>query len=269
MSFKLIAIDLDGTIVDVNNVVSPKIIEVLNKCHQRGIEIIVVTGRSLFNALTLLKKYQLDSIVNMILATNGSVTHDVAQNKLIDFKVIPYSLLDKLHQWTKDLNLSLVLTPISAKKSSYYIGHRPGKKEIDFFLNELLPITLPTLRKTEISSGIVLGDIDNIQKFATMVKKETSLQIVAGSVHSIQFSNSNKGSSLLQITIMKKIEINQVLVLGDSPNDIPMFKIFPHSVAMGNAFGGAKKYAAHVTETIENNGAAKAIEKMILADKFE
>ena len=77
-------------------------------------------------------------------------------------------------------------------------------------------------------------------------------------------ANKKKGLQKLLGKLEKKIEIKDVMTIGDENNDIEMLEFAGIGVAMGNAKQHIKDKADYVTDTNENDGVAKAIEKLIL-----
>ncbi len=72
-----------------------------------------------------------------------------------------------------------------------------------------------------------------------------------------------KGVAVTECCKDLNIELKNVIAIGDSFNDIPMFKVVGHSVVMGNASDKVKKYADEIVDTNDNFGAAKFFEKLV------
>ena len=76
----------------------------------------------------------------------------------------------------------------------------------------------------------------------------------------------DKGSAVKRIAARLGVPIDEVAVIGDMANDLPMFDVAPHRIAMGNAIDDLKRKATYVTDTNENSGFARAVDHYILAD---
>ena len=74
----------------------------------------------------------------------------------------------------------------------------------------------------------------------------------------------SKGESLCNVVDYLGIDLSQVIAIGDSFNDLPVFQIAGLSIAMGNASDSLKELADWVAPSVENDGVAVAIEKFIL-----
>ena len=75
--------------------------------------------------------------------------------------------------------------------------------------------------------------------------------------------NNNKGTGLKKLAEKLGIKQEEVMAIGDGNNDIEMLKFAGVGVAMGNGTKMAKDAANYITDTNENNGVAKAIEKFL------
>ena len=73
----------------------------------------------------------------------------------------------------------------------------------------------------------------------------------------------NKGSGLKFLAETLGISPDEIMAIGDNNNDLTMLEYAVHSVAMGNSDDSIKKIARYVTDTNDNDGAAKAIERII------
>jgi Predicted hydrolases of the HAD superfamily len=73
----------------------------------------------------------------------------------------------------------------------------------------------------------------------------------------------NKGSGLTKLTTILNIKTEEVMVFGDEQNDLPMFDFAGTAICMGNGSDLAKAHADYVTDTNDNDGIAKALDKFI------
>lgn len=98
-----------------------------------------------------------------------------------------------------------------------------------------------------------------------------SLSIVqsASFIIEISPSSANKGSTIKLLSDYFNIDKNQVMAFGDYNNDIEMLKQAGYSFAMGNANEEIKKIAKYETDTNNNNGIGKAINKYIFNNKYD
>ena len=101
--YKLIAIDLDGTMLDTYGEISQKTKRVLNKAMQKGAKVIIASGRTIDSIKTIAEEISSDKY---IIAGNGSIIYDIKQNNVIYEKYIPKSKALNLTQICEDNSIS-------------------------------------------------------------------------------------------------------------------------------------------------------------------
>ena len=77
-------------------------------------------------------------------------------------------------------------------------------------------------------------------------------------------AKSDKGYAVTRIAAVLGVPIDEVAVIGDMANDLPMFDVAPHRIAMGNGIDALKDRASFVTQSNEHDGWALAIERYVL-----
>ena len=104
-----------------------------------------------------------------------------------------------------------------------------------------------------------------IRNLKKKINEIGGLAVASTSEYDIEVNDiqAQKGLILAKVAEMKGIEKDEVMVLGDSFNDYSMFTEFKNSYAMKNAIDEIKKIATYVTETNNNDGVGKAIEKVL------
>lgn len=118
-----------------------------------------------------------------------------------------------------------------------------------------------------IVKAIFVGETDELNRIEPAVVKEFGQQhyIVRAADNFLEVMNAaaSKGAALEILAAELGIDAEEVMVFGDEQNDIPMFKFAGHAIAMGNGSELAKSYATFVTDTNDNDGIAKALEKFL------
>lgn len=118
-----------------------------------------------------------------------------------------------------------------------------------------------------IVKAIFVGETDELNRIEPAVVKEFGQQhyIVRAADNFLEVMNAaaSKGAALEILAAELGIDAEEVIVFGDEQNDIPMFKFAGHAIAMGNGSELAKNYATFVTDTNDNAGIAKALERFL------
>lgn len=282
---KLIATDMDGTLLNENNEISPENIQAIVKAQQLGIEVVIATGRSYEAALKPLRKAGLSC---PIICVNGSLIY--LQNGEI-IRSIPLE-----RESCKKIELAC-----TSENSYFEIFTSAGGYSInrDHFIHVLVNMMkshYPNVGTDEIKERIqqrfqdekiqTIDDFDqlfhndniDVYKFLAFSLEDESLQrireqltnehdlTITSSGHlNLEFNHrdANKGAALAFYTDRLGIELKDVMALGDNLNDYSMLEVAGYSVAMENADPIIKNLCDFTTKTNSNDGVAFAIEKAL------
>lgn len=266
--YKLIAIDMDGTLLNRKGEISEQNKAAITQARQQGVHVVLASGRPLDGMLFALKELGMDSDNDYVISYNGSLVQTVATNRMIRQEILTGKDAKLLNQWANKLNVFIhafsLKQGLISPKANRYTTHE----------SEINGITLTELPFES------LADDDAILK-VMMVEQEDKLSqaieqipaelhekftIVRSAPFFLEFMNptSDKGSGVQALADHLGIHASQVMTLGDAGNDHHMLEYAGLGVAMGNATEATKQLADYVTDTNENSGVAKAIEKFVL-----
>lgn len=274
--YKLICIDMDGTLLNNEGEVSEENKLALEKAKDKGIEIAITTGRIYYSA-----KYFSDLIgINTpIISSNGAYVKRKDDDKVIFENPIPKDTLLKIYELVKGhglhINFNTWDTVIREEElpsdHAYVLTNNmlSENEQIKFIVNEDL---IPSLHELDgkILKGIV---IDSVNKDKLIAAKEDIIKHFGDKLHvvssghdnfEIMLGTSSKGNAVKELAKDLGISRDEVMCIGDSENDLSMIQYAGLGVAMGNAFDSLKEAADYITDSNVNNGVAKAIEKFIL-----
>lgn len=269
--YKIVMLDLDGTLLDDNKNVSNKNIEIINKIYrEKNIIFVIATGKNINDI-----KYVIDAIgegINQyVIASNGAVIKDNINKKYIlkrylsDNEVI--NIIDeyKKHNLTGLIQTEqgpVIENKLAAEVEKYTYTENLKKYVLD---NKISNITLITPMGKEEDLILLKNELGN--KFDTL---DTT------AVCDFTHTNNGKTYTCKYIDVMKKgstkanaikilieylnISKEEVIAIGDGGNDIPMFEIAGYKIAMGNANEYVKTKADYITDTNNKDGVAKALE---------
>ena len=282
---KLIASDMDGTLLNDEHTISEENIKAIKIAEERGCHFTIVTGRDYSGVKNFFQEFDLKC--ECILSNgaeyrdvNGNVIESVYMNK--DSVKIVFDILN-------DAGLCIQLM---TNKGSYVTNKESDKKAIiDRFklfnpkMNEEEVIEFVEKFHTErgmkyiddvyeiLESNVEVLKIvtfDNDEKLIAnlkeKLKKSTSDLAVASTFsNDIEISDIEAQKGLILAKTIKKMGIDksEVIVLGDSFNDYSMFTEFENSYAMENAIPEIKEIAKYITDSNNNDGVAKAIYKSL------
>lgn len=278
-NIKLICIDMDGTLLNNNHEVSEKNKEILKKVHSKGINIALTTGRIFISA-----RYYSDLIgINTpVIASNGAYIKNKYEDKAILEGSLNKEDAIEIYKIVKKHNLNItfnswdtLIREIEVPKShAYYIMNKylSEDKKVKFLITNDIISTINNFSES-ILKGIVIEEKDN--KDNLWAAKKEIKEKFKDKLHVVSSGNDNfeimdgsisKGSAVLHLAKTLNIDKEEIMCIGDSENDISMLKVAGFSVAMGNGNDLVKEIADFITDTNNNDGVAKAIEKYVLLD---
>lgn len=274
MNIKLIALDLDGTTLSPASTVTPVTHDTILQAIDHGIEIVICTGRS---NTELHEIYEQLPPIRYYICGNGCKIYDHQQKTDIYKTEIPFDEAKKYLRLCQKLK---VMPEIYFEGKIYTPQHDYDK--LDYYLED--PDFAELVRQTRVPVTDIKKLLDNwqkpIEKFDIIYKsKDEYKQLVTfcqqnkasftdALDHNIEIGGkgADKGTALSVLADMLKIESANIMAIGDSNNDLPMFAYAGFSVAMANSTPEIIAAATHHTASNHEteNGVAAAIKKYAL-----
>lgn len=282
---KLIASDMDGTLLNDDHMISEENLKAIRKAQEMGRHFTIVTGRDYGAVKSYLEECNLKC--ECILSNgaeyrdvNGNIIESVYMNKesvKIAFDILSEAGLciqlmtnngsyitnkesDKKAIIDRFKLFNPTMTEEEVKKFVAKFHKERGMKEIDN-IYEILESNVEVLK---------IVTFDNDEKLIAALKdklRESTSDLAVASTFSndIEISDIKAQKGLILAKTIKKMGIDksEVIVLGDSFNDYSMFTEFENSYAMENAIPEIKEIAKYITDTNNNDGVAKAIYKAL------
>ena len=269
---KLIAIDMDGTLLNEKKHIDKAQKEAIHEAVEAGIKIVLCTGRPLYGILPFYEELGLSELDSegYVILNNGCSIHKTKDWKLIDQVNFTSDDIEYLYKFSEsyDINFTLV-------NDTYYfnIGRKPTDeliKDAGFVFSDITDISLEEAKsgKHKIMKIMFLGNPEIMADFQkeneNILKDKYSSVLSQPYVYEILPKGNNKGTALKKLAKKLGIKQEEIMAIGDGNNDIEMFEYANYSVAMENGTELAKKAAKYQTDSNENDGVAKAIRKYAL-----
>ena len=269
---KLIAIDMDGTLLNEKKHIDKAEKEAIHEAIEAGIKIVLCTGRPLYGILPFYEELGLSELDSegYVILNNGCSIHKTKDWKLIDQVNFTSDDIEYLYKLSESYNINFTLV-----NDTYYfnIGRKPTDELITdagFVFSDITDISLEEAKsgKHKIMKIMFLGDPEIMADFQgkneDIIKSKYSGVLSQSYVYEVFPKDNNKGTGLKKLAEKLGIKQEEVMAIGDGNNDIEMFEYANYSVAMKNATELAKKAAKYETDSNENDGVAKAIRKYAL-----
>lgn len=259
---KMIATDIDGTILNWSGQFSPAVIDCIKELDKNGIKIILVTGRMHGSTAPIAEKLGLE---NPIVSYQGGLIKDIKGNTLFQ-KQLPDEYAKRIITWAheKGVHINLYLDDkLYVEQDNDTIRRYIVGKFVDYKVCPFWQLKIENVNKI---LAIDYTDADRVTSWVEELEKMfPDLYIVKSTPYFCEIGNkeAKKSAGVEYLRKMWGFEKDEVLTIGDQNNDIELLKAGGVAVAMGNATDELKKYADFITDTVENDGFVKAIEKYV------
>ncbi len=239
---RLIALDIDGTILDEKGEISSANRQAIAEARKKGVDVVLSTGRSIFTCSPIFESLKLDSY---LVTLNGSEVWDGSGN-LLERNVLEVSSIQKMWELTKKYRTRFW----AVTTERMWRGEFPD----DIFSHQWLKF------------GFNIEDDLVRKKVIEELSQDHQLEISNSSPINIEVNAAgvNKARGLVNVCSRLGISMDEVMAIGDSLNDVAMIEQAGCGVAMGNAQDTVKEVADWVTGTNREDGVARAIWHWIL-----
>ena len=265
MEYKMIALDLDGTLTNSKKVVTPRTKEVLIDIQKQGKIVVLATGRPIQGALHIAKELKLDIYGGYILSFNGGIIQNCKTGEIVFQQQIPVELIPRLGEASRRYQVPIMTydgdSIITEDTTDKYVRIEAGINKMPIkALNDFSEeVNFPVTKCLMVADGWILegimpkmkkefGDVLNIFRSEPFFMELTPPGI----------DKANSLDRLLEITGLKREEL---IACGDGFNDVSMIKLAGLGVAMANAQEAVKEVADEVTVSNDEDGVALIVGK--------
>lgn len=271
MKYKLLVLDVDGTLLNNEKEITPRTLAALKKVQQMGVRIVLASGRPTYGLLSISNQLELKNYGGFIMSYNGSQIFSVQDGVMLFEKQIDPSLVPYLNKKALKNNF-----PIFTYYTDTIITNCPDNEHI------LQEASLNRMRVQGVES---FPDAVDFYTHKCMLVSDDENALVGLEEHWKRRLNGtldvfrsedyflevvplsvNKGDSLSILMDSLKITREEVIAIGEGVCDIPMIQLAGLGIAMGNAIDAVKQCADYTTLSNEEDGVASAVEKAILAE---
>ncbi len=266
--YRLLVVDLDGTLLDKNGAVSAEDREALAEARESGILLSLSTGRAVQACLGIINRLSLDGCHIFF---DGALVSNLNQDQEVYVQPISPTvvkqMVDFAHQHEIDLELYSARHYFAERETWSTEAHR------EFFGIEPTIVGFDSVGKRIIKGGLAVTNPEERDKARRFQRQfEGSLHFSWASTPAypgVDFINIiapavSKGKALEALASHLEIAMSEVIAVGDGPNDISLLAAAGLAVAMGNAPEEVRAVADYVTLDVEHSGLAVAIAELLL-----
>ncbi len=268
MSYKIIFLDIDGTLTNAEKKVTPATKEALFEAQRRGVLAAIASGRPDHGVEALAHEIGLDEFGGFTLSYNGGRVRNFRTKELLIERSLPRDVFAAASVLAHEVNADIL-----TYEGDTIITENPDNEytQIESRINGLPINTVANIGEYvtfDVPKCLIAGDGERMAKLEPMLRN--SLEGRADVFRSEPFFieimpyKTDKAASITELTKLLGIERNEVIACGDGFNDVSMIRAAGLGVAMENACEDAKKAADFITLSNENDGIAHVVNKFIL-----
>ena len=266
MSIKLLALDLDGTLVENLSTMAPETTKILTTVMKKGVHVTLATGREYKITAQFAERLNINT---PIICYQGGLIQNHKNNTPLLMRVISAEISRQVIKFARVNKLPMLLYTIEnpyVELSSTLMEDLFAQADSPFLVvNNLLSAVDDTqlpLKFLFVQPPHKTNTVYTMlqQKFGQNLTVPRSLETMVEAT----LPNTSKGDALRYLADALNIPLSQTMAIGDQDNDITMLKVAGLGVAMGNASAAAKKAATVIAPPITAKGALWAIKKYIL-----
>lgn len=272
MAIKLVAIDIDATLINDQRQITERTKQAIKKTSQQGVKVVLCTGRPMTGVDGYLTELGLNHQDDeYVISFNGALAQTTNENVLVNYTLS----FDDYIDWQAFCLKNNVKSQIESRDYIYTINRDLSPwtiHESDLVSMPVRVRSLDEMAHTQdqyvLAKGMMLGDKDELDIAQTKVIKEFGdrFTIIRSEDFYLEVINhkASKGSTLKALSEELGIKQDEVMALGNAQNDNSMIEYAGLGVAMGNSVPETKAVANVITDTNNNDGVGKAIEKYVL-----
>ena len=265
--YKIIALDMDGTLLNDDKIITVETKKSLMRAREKGIKVVLSSGRPKDGLIKYLNELELMQDDEYVLSYNGCLVQEAKSGKIIYEVGLKGTDLHYMYTLSREFNVNIhafsekhgLITP---KMSKY--------TEVEASLNgiEATIIDFFDIPEDENIIKIMLVDEEEILDAAiTRLPREAydKYNIVKSAPYFLEIinKNGNKGEGLKALADYLGVKREEVMAFGDAGNDKEMIEYAGLGVAMENAMEEVKKVADYITCNNNEDGVAKVINRFI------
>ena len=273
MSIKLVAFDLDGTMLDSKKQVSPRNMEAMKACVERGIYVVPATGRTIIGIPEEIKSLP---GVRYAITLNGAIVWDMEKSMIVSEerleKDVTMEILDLVSQYHVMYDIYINGVGISEARFFYHLDEYNLSEEMQKLVR-LTRTVVPDIKEYVKESPVLPEKInlyfDNMEmreEIRGLVNARGDVIVSSSMWNNLEINtlSATKGEGLAHLAAYLGLGMDETMACGDGENDFNMIQMAGMGVAMDNGEEQLKQLADYVTASNDEDGVALAIEKFAL-----
>lgn len=267
MSYKIIALDLDGTLTNSEKIITEKTKQALMDCQEKGVKVVLASGRPTAGIVKLAKELELDRFGGFVLAFNGARIIDFKTREVIYNEILPANRISEIYESALALDVGIV----TYTEDEIILGNGVDEyNELEAKVNGIPAREVDDFSEFfnfPLNKCLFTGEPEKIARGERVLKKRFReyLNIYRSEPYFLEIMppDVDKAYSLGKLLEYLGLKKEQMICCGDGYNDLSMIKMAGLGVAMENAQEIVKKAARFITFSNDKDGIAYVVEKFL------
>jgi Cof subfamily protein (haloacid dehalogenase superfamily) len=263
---KLVAFDLDGTLLGEELLLRARVLTAIRKMRELGVEGCIVTGRMYRAALPFVRQLQFTAPV---VCYQGAAVVDPQSDEVLQDVPLPNAEALAIEAYAREHGLHVQLYA----NDRYYCEDANPYVSLYAKISGVEPVIVPSLRQQfeswDATKACIIAEpevvLQHLPRVQTLCGDRAYVTRSIAYFLEVMNSKVNKGKSLEIVANSLGIGLEDVMAIGDSWNDAPLLQTAGFGVAMGSAPPELRQVADAVVADVENDGVAEALERYVLA----
>lgn len=254
----LIAIDSDGTLRHSDGSISARTKKIIEKLIIKGNIVTICTARPRYHTLKISEEV---GINGFLISSNGTEVYDNLNNEIIYSTYLSPKYCKKIYLDVENIGIRAIFVCDNIEYATQFI-----RNDSQILLNEN---NIDNMLAKNIKQIMIIGkDKEKIKKYKNKVEKynlniiDTSNDAKEEIWFSIISNKASKGIALKKLAEYLSIPMCKTVAIGNDNNDLSMIQVARVGVAVENAIDELKKEANYITDSNDDDGVAKYLEKL-------
>lgn len=265
MKYKLIATDMDGTLLNEKSELSNENKEAIIKAQENGTIFCLASGRPTAAMKEFSKILKLDKFGGYIISYNGAMIYDCKNNKVIFSEGLNKEQIKKVFEYAKINDVAAITYVddlIYCSKFDEYVNIETTSTKMETKTID----NLENLDYTKTLKCMIVAKPEKIKELFEDFDKENEFFTAISNPHFLEIANSNidKGKALRNLSSILGLNKEEVIACGDSFNDVAMLEFAGLSVAADNSHDKIKEICSYVSKNNNEHILEDVIKKYVL-----
>lgn len=268
MAYKMLVLDIDGTLTNTKKEITPKTLEAIRHLQKRGEIVVLASGRPTAGVLPIAKQLEFSKYGGYILSFNGANVFDCSTSETIYQKTLPKEVVPSLYEDAMTHKVGIITykddSIICGSNIDEYIKKEAQINHIDIQVTD----SFSTYVDFDVNKCLMTGEPSHLARVELEMKNKYGhmLSIYRSEPYFLELmpQNIDKAYSLGKLLNHLGLTKEEMICMGDGYNDLTMIQYAGLGVAMSNAQDVVKEDADYITYSNDKDGVAHVIKKFIL-----